>query len=124
MLNINYMEIVSLKLKKIFIVSLFSEIIINNMKNIIVSLVVTVNTNKHQKPRQKCYIFEVDAEVAVLDLNDFELPMYSISEPLKVFQMMHINFKPTKSTDNVLSIAEHNGNLRNCIQEFDWMSRN
>ncbi|WP_040278474.1 NADPH-dependent FMN reductase [Psychroserpens damuponensis] len=68
-----------------------------------------------------------DAEVTVLDLNDFELPVYGIDyevqhgipENAKVF-LEHI-----KSSDGLLlSLAEHNGAYATVFKNiFDWMSR-
>ncbi len=68
-----------------------------------------------------------DAEVIVLDLNDFELPLYGIDYEIE-------NGIPTnaqkflehiKNSDGiVLSMAEHNGTYSTVFKNlFDWMSR-
>lgn len=68
-----------------------------------------------------------DASVSVLDLNDFELPLYGID-----YEMEHgipDNAKKfldlIKSSDGVvLSLAEHNGAYSTAFKNvFDWMSR-
>ncbi|QRM90049.1 NADPH-dependent FMN reductase [Lacinutrix sp. WUR7] len=68
-----------------------------------------------------------DANVDVLDLNDFELPLYGIDletahgipENAKAF------LEKIKSSDGiVLSLAEHNGAYATAFKNiFDWMSR-
>ncbi len=68
-----------------------------------------------------------DVDVNVLDLNDFELPLYGID-----YELAHgipDNAKKfldlIKSTDGiVLSLAEHNGAYATVFKNlFDWMSR-
>jgi len=67
------------------------------------------------------------AEVKVLDLNDFELPLYGIDYekahgiPDNAKKFLDI----IKSTDGiVLSLAEHNGAYATVFKNlFDWMSR-
>lgn len=68
-----------------------------------------------------------DVEIKVLDLNDFELPLYGMD-----FELAHgipDNAKQfldiIKSTDGiVLSLAEHNGAYATVFKNlFDWMSR-
>ncbi|WP_298902089.1 NADPH-dependent FMN reductase [uncultured Psychroserpens sp.] len=68
-----------------------------------------------------------NGDVTVLDLNDFELPIYSID-----FEIEHgipdnaRNFlEHIKSSDGiVLSLAEHNGAYATVFKNiFDWMSR-
>ncbi|WP_452232121.1 NADPH-dependent FMN reductase [Lacinutrix sp. MEBiC02595] len=68
-----------------------------------------------------------EAKVEVLDLNDFELPLYGIDyetehgipENAKVF------LEKIKSSDGIiLSLAEHNGAYATVFKNiFDWMSR-
>ena len=68
-----------------------------------------------------------NVEVSVLDLNDFELPIYGIDyenefgipEKTKEF------FNLILSSDGiVLSLAEHNGSYASVFKNiFDWMSR-
>ncbi|WP_353778445.1 NAD(P)H-dependent oxidoreductase [Winogradskyella sp. 3972H.M.0a.05] len=68
-----------------------------------------------------------DSEVTVLDLNDFELPLYGID-----YEMEHGIPKAAeelldhiKTSDGiVLSLAEHNGAYATVFKNiFDWMSR-
>ncbi|MDO7171297.1 NADPH-dependent FMN reductase [Mariniflexile sp. AS56] len=68
-----------------------------------------------------------EAEVTVLDLNDFELPLFGVDLeaekgiPENAQQFLDI----IKSTDGiVLSLAEHNGAYSTVFKNlFDWMSR-
>ncbi len=68
-----------------------------------------------------------DVEVSVLDLNDFELPIYGVDEEAKNGIPEHAKkfFELIKSSDGiVLSLAEHNGNYSVAFKNiFDWMSR-
>lgn len=68
-----------------------------------------------------------DVNVEVLDLNDYELPIYSID-----YEMQHgipdnakVFLDKIKSSDGiVLSLAEHNGAYASVFKNiFDWMSR-
>ncbi|WP_339625545.1 NAD(P)H-dependent oxidoreductase [uncultured Winogradskyella sp.] len=69
----------------------------------------------------------VEAEVKVLDLNDFELPLYSMN--LELAEGIPDNARKfldeIKSADGiVLSLAEHNGTYATVFKNlFDWMSR-
>jgi NAD(P)H-dependent FMN reductase len=66
-------------------------------------------------------------EVTVLDLNDFELPLYSMN--LELAEGIPDNAKKfldkIKSSNGiVLSLAEHNGTYTTAFKNlFDWMSR-
>ena len=66
-------------------------------------------------------------EVTVLDLNDFELPLYSMN--LELAEGIPNNARKfldtIKSSDGiVLSLAEHNGTYATVFKNlFDWMSR-
>ena len=68
-----------------------------------------------------------DAEVNVLDLNDYELPLYGID--IEIEHGIPDNARKfldmIKSTDGiVLSLAEHNGAYASVFKNlFDWMSR-
>lgn len=68
-----------------------------------------------------------DAEVKVLDLNDFELPLYGIDRELEsgIPQNAHTFLKTIQEADGiVLSLAEHNGAYATVFKNvFDWMSR-
>lgn len=68
-----------------------------------------------------------EVDLTVLDLNDFELPIYNpdiekekgIPEPAQEF-LNHI----LNSDGIILSLAEHNGNYAAVFKNlFDWMSR-
>ena len=66
-------------------------------------------------------------EVAVLDLNDFELPIYSMDLELSdgIPDDAHKFLNIIKSTNGiVLSLEEHNGTYATVFKNlFDWMSR-
>jgi chromate reductase len=67
------------------------------------------------------------AEVTVLDLNDFELPVYSMNLELSdgIPDNAQKFLDTIKSSDGiVLSLAEHNGTYATVFKNlFDWMSR-
>lgn len=67
------------------------------------------------------------AEVEVLDLNDYELPMYGIDYEAEhgIPQNAQAFIDKVKSADGiVLSLAEHNGVYAAVFKNlFDWMSR-
>lgn len=66
-------------------------------------------------------------EVTVLDLNDFELPLYGMDYELSngIPDNAHKFLEFIKSSDGiVLSLAEHNGTYATVFKNlFDWMSR-
>lgn len=66
-------------------------------------------------------------EIAILDLNDFELPIYGIDYENKhsIPEAAHRFLDYIKSTDGImLSLAEHNGAYTAAFKNiFDWMSR-
>ena len=66
-------------------------------------------------------------EVTVLDLNDFDLPLYGMDYELShgIPDNAHKFLELIKSTDGiVLSLAEHNGTYATVFKNlFDWMSR-
>lgn len=68
-----------------------------------------------------------DVVVTVLDLNDFELPLYGIDYEMEhgIPENAHKFLEEIKSTDGiVLSLAEHNGAYSTVFKNlFDWMSR-
>ncbi len=68
-----------------------------------------------------------DVGVTVLDLNDFELPLYGIDLENKdgIPQAAHTFLEYIKQADGiVLSLAEHNGAYATVFKNlFDWMSR-
>lgn len=68
-----------------------------------------------------------NVEVNILDLNDFELPIYSIDyeKTYGIPENAHKFLNFIKSTDGIiLSLAEHNGAYSTVFKNlFDWMSR-
>jgi len=68
-----------------------------------------------------------NTEVSVLDLNDYELPLYGIDLEAAdgIPQDAHNLLKEIKKADGVvLSLAEHNGAYSTAFKNaFDWMSR-
>ncbi|GAA4270172.1 NADPH-dependent FMN reductase [Hyunsoonleella aestuarii] len=68
-----------------------------------------------------------DVEVEVLDLNDFDLPLYGIDleNEKGIPDDAHRFLNLIKSSDGiVLSLAEHNGAYSTAFKNlFDWMSR-
>lgn len=68
-----------------------------------------------------------DVEVEILDLNDFELPLYGIDleNEKGIPDDAHRFLNLIKSSDGiVLSLAEHNGAYATVFKNlFDWMSR-
>lgn len=68
-----------------------------------------------------------DIHLTVLDLNDYELPVYSIDLEMEegIPQHAHDFLEQIKSSNGiVLSLAEHNGAYATVFKNlFDWMSR-
>ncbi|MFT5847973.1 MAG: NAD(P)H-dependent FMN reductase [Psychroserpens sp.] len=68
-----------------------------------------------------------NVDVTVLDLNDFELPLYGMDHEIVhgVPDDAHKFLQHIKSSDGiVLSLAEHNGTYATVFKNlFDWMSR-
>ena len=68
-----------------------------------------------------------NVEVTVLDLNDFDLPIYGIDYEIEhgIPDNAHKFLDHIKSTDGIiLSLAEHNGTYATVFKNiFDWMSR-
>ncbi|MCO4822342.1 MAG: NAD(P)H-dependent oxidoreductase [Flavobacteriaceae bacterium] len=68
-----------------------------------------------------------NVEVEVLDLNDFELPVYGIDYEIAngIPNNAQIFLDKIKSSDGiVLALAEHNGAYASVFKNiFDWMSR-
>ena len=65
--------------------------------------------------------------VEILDLNDYEMPIYSIDKEKKhgIPQLAHDFYEKIGSSDLILiSFAEHNGAYSTAFKNiFDWMSR-
>ena len=68
-----------------------------------------------------------DAEITILDLNDFEMPIYSIDrEKESGIPDLAVQFKNHINTSEgiVISFAEHNGAYTTAFKNImDWMSR-
>jgi len=68
-----------------------------------------------------------EVETTVLDLNDFELPLYSFDFETAhgIPENAHKFIELLKNTDGIiLSLAEHNGAYSTVFKNlFDWMSR-
>src|SRR5690606_21974118 len=68
-----------------------------------------------------------DAEVEILDLNDFELPLFSVDREMELGkpELATMFLDKIASADVVvLSLAEHNGNYSVAFKNiFDWASR-
>lgn len=68
-----------------------------------------------------------DAEVHLLDLNDFEMPLYGIDRELEsgIPELAHEFKAQLKKADGIIiSFAEHNGAYSVAFKNiFDWVSR-
>ncbi|WP_299335344.1 NADPH-dependent FMN reductase [uncultured Psychroserpens sp.] len=68
-----------------------------------------------------------NVEVNVLDLNDFDLPIYGIDYEMQhgIPENAHKFLEHIKSSDGIIiSLAEHNGAYATVFKNiFDWMSR-
>ncbi|MFT5220835.1 MAG: chromate reductase [Planctomycetota bacterium] len=68
-----------------------------------------------------------DAEVELLDLNDYELPLFSVDREAELGQpeLARNFFNKISNCDGIIiSFAEHNGNYSAAYKNwYDWMSR-
>ncbi|WP_413692733.1 NADPH-dependent FMN reductase [Pseudoalteromonas sp. KJ10-2] len=68
-----------------------------------------------------------DAEVELLDINDYEMPIYSIQREVKLGkpqQALDFYDKITEADAIIISFAEHNGSYTAAYKNlFDWTSR-
>lgn len=67
-----------------------------------------------------------DSEITLIDLNDFELPIYSIDkEQVEIPELAHkINNIIQSSDAYIISFAEHNGAYTAAYKNiFDWVTR-
>ncbi|CDF78929.1 NADPH-dependent FMN reductase [Formosa agariphila KMM 3901] len=68
-----------------------------------------------------------EAEVTVLDLNDFKLPLYGVDLEVEsgIPESVNRMIDAIKSADGlIISLAEHNGAYTTVFKNlFDWMSR-
>ncbi len=119
------MEIVSLEYKTIY--SIFVLLKMINMKKIIAFAGSNSKTsiNKQLVTYATSLLDGVDVEI--LDLNDFELPIYGIDLENKngIPDNAHKFLNIIKKSDGImLSLAEHNGAYATVFKNlFDWMSR-
>ena len=99
----------------------------NKMKNIIAFAGSNSNNSINKQLASYTANQVNNVEVTVLDLNDFELPMYGIDYEIEhgIPENAHKFLDIIKSSDGiVLSLAEHNGAYAAVFKNiFDWMSR-
>jgi chromate reductase len=85
----------------------------------------SISINKKLIVHTASYFFE--DEVKILDLNDYEMPIYSHDRELKagIPQLAHDFAKKIDESDFlIISLAEHNGNYSVAFKNiFDWVSR-
>ncbi len=119
------MEIVSLE-NKIYC-AIFAVYKKQNMKNIIAF--AGTNSKKSINKDLVAYTSSLleDVNTNLLDLNDFELPIYGIDYEVEhgIPDNAHKFLEAIKSSDGIiLSLAEHNGAYATVFKNlFDWMSR-
>ena len=94
-------------------------------------ITVFAGSNSKQSINKQLVVYSAslvdNAEVKVLDLNDFPLPTYGIDEEIingipenakRFLDILH------ESNGIILSLAEHNGNFTVAFKNlYDWMSR-
>ena len=121
------MEIYSLEYKYFFHRFVLSNFNKNNMKQIIAFAGSNSRTSINKQLATYAASLVNAVEVNVLDLNDFDLPLYGIDlENAKgIPDNAHKFLDLIKSSDGiVLSLAEHNGTYATVFKNlFDWMSR-
>ncbi|WP_452227001.1 NADPH-dependent FMN reductase [Lacinutrix cladophorae] len=94
-------------------------------------IIAFAGSNSKQSINKKLAVYTANlvenCEVEVLDLNDFELPIYGIDYETEngVPDNAKVFLEKIKSSDGVvLSLAEHNGAYATVFKNiFDWMSR-
>ena len=97
------------------------------MKNII----ALAGSNSKESINKKLAIYASnlvkDVEVNILDLNDFELPLFGVDleAEIDIPDNAHRFLEEIKSSNGIiLSLAEHNGAYSTGFKNiFDWMSR-
>ena len=97
------------------------------MKNIIAFAGSNSKTSINKQLAKYAASLVEDVETKVLDLNDFELPIYGIDleGEIGIPDNAHKFLEAIKTSDGiVLSLAEHNGAYATVFKNlFDWMSR-
>ena len=87
----------------------------------------TQSINKQFVQYAGALLQEHNAQVNYLDLNDYEMPLYSVDREQAdgIPQAAHDFYKAIGAADAVvISFAEHNGNYTAAYKNvFDWMSR-
>ena len=94
-------------------------------------IIAFAGSNNKDSINKKLAVFTVtkikDIEVKILDLNDFELPLYGIDyeNECGIPDNAQSFLNEIKNSDGiVLSLAEHNGAYTSVFKNmFDWMSR-
>lgn len=94
-------------------------------------IIVFAGSNSKESINKKLVVYASklvhDAEITILDLNDFELPLYGLDFEGEngVPDNAHKFLDLIKSTDGImLSLAEHNGAYATVFKNlFDWMTR-
>ncbi|RXJ72752.1 NADPH-dependent FMN reductase [Veronia nyctiphanis] len=94
----------------------------------VLTFAATNSMNSINKALVKYAASKLDgAEIDYVDINDFDLPIYSIDleEKFGVPEAAHAFLKRISRADAILvSFAEHNGNYTVAFKNlFDWMSR-
>jgi NAD(P)H-dependent FMN reductase len=97
------------------------------MKHIIVFAGSNSNTSINKQLAVYASTLIQNVKTTILDLNDFELPLYGIDleNEKGIPEAAHQFLNAIKSSDGiVLSLAEHNGAYSTVFKNiFDWMSR-
>ncbi len=97
------------------------------MKNIIAFAGTNSKKSINKELATYASSFVEDVKVNILDLNDFELPLYGIDYEVDhgIPDNAHKFLDAIKSSDGIiLSLAEHNGAYSTAFKNlFDWMSR-
>lgn len=97
------------------------------MKNIIAFGASNSKTSINKKLATYAAGQVADVKVTILDLNDFELPIYGIDleNEIGIPDNAHQFLQHIKDSDGiVISFAEHNGAYATVFKNlFDWMSR-
>ncbi len=119
------METYSLEYIILFLI--FGKYYIENMKKVL----AFAGSNSKNSINKQLAVYATNqingVEVIVLDLNDFELPLYGIDYETEhgIPENAQKFLDEIKSSDGiVLSLAEHNGAYSSVFKNlFDWMSR-
>ncbi|MDB2462749.1 NAD(P)H-dependent oxidoreductase [Algibacter sp.] len=97
------------------------------MKNILAFAGSNSKTSINKQLAEFAASLVENVETTVLDLNDFELPIYSVDLEMEkgIPNNAHEFMEAIKFTDGIiLSLAEHNGAYATVFKNlFDWMSR-